>query len=74
MSLLAHLLTVLISFYEDDTPLSNGHGQTISAPHMHAHVLEELIEPLIIHASQKPGEALSILDGKLGDSNEWKNI
>mmetsp|Transcript_6213 Transcript_6213/g.9067 ORF Transcript_6213/g.9067 Transcript_6213/m.9067 type:complete len:321 (-) Transcript_6213:144-1106(-) len=46
----------------DDTPLGIGHGQTISAPHMHAHVLEELLPPLLIHASEHPNDPVSILD------------
>lgn len=46
----------------DDTPLSIGHGQTISAPHMHAHALEELLPPLLIYASEHPNDPVSILD------------
>ncbi|GKY93667.1 hypothetical protein MPSEU_000334100 [Mayamaea pseudoterrestris] len=30
-----------------DAPQSIGHGQTISAPHMHAHVLEEIVPHLL---------------------------
>lgn len=46
----------------DDTPQSIGYGQTISAPHMHAHVLEELIPPLLKIQSKNPETHLKILD------------
>jgi protein-L-isoaspartate(D-aspartate) O-methyltransferase len=40
-----------------DAPQSIGLGQTISAPHMHAHVLEEILPAL-----QKQPEPLALLD------------
>jgi len=43
----------------DDTPLSIGFGQTISAPHMHAHALEELY-PVIKNAD--PESPVKVLD------------
>lgn len=39
-----------------DAPLAIGHGQTISAPHMHAHVLQEIYPHLPVNQS------LSLLD------------
>jgi hypothetical protein len=35
------------SMFYQDSPLSIGLGQTISAPHMHAHVLEEMVPYLV---------------------------
>jgi len=46
----------------DDTPQAIGYGQTISAPHMHAHVLEELVPPLEKLHRDDPGLSFSILD------------
>jgi len=46
----------------EDTPQSIGYGQTISAPHMHAHVLEELVPALLKIRSQHQGIHLKILD------------
>eukprot|EP00586_Coscinodiscus_wailesii_P000205 CAMPEP_0172481066 /NCGR_PEP_ID=MMETSP1066-20121228/6617_1 /TAXON_ID=671091 /ORGANISM="Coscinodiscus wailesii, Strain CCMP2513" /LENGTH=280 /DNA_ID=CAMNT_0013242977 /DNA_START=29 /DNA_END=871 /DNA_ORIENTATION=+ len=46
----------------DDTPQPIGYGQTISAPHMHAHVLEELLPTLTQVQNQDPSVNLSILD------------
>lgn len=43
----------------DDTPLPIGFGQTISAPHMHAHALEELIPAL---KNADPKEPVKVLD------------
>lgn len=40
-----------------DAPQGIGYGQTISAPHMHAHVLEEMLPAL-----QRQAEPLAILD------------
>jgi len=37
----------------DDNPQSLGSGQTISAPHMHAHVLEELLPTLVARFRNK---------------------
>ena len=50
-----------------DAPQLIGHGQTISAPHMHAHVLEELVPSLIhlsneIASTNKDDTGLKILD------------
>lgn len=39
-----------------------GHGATISAPHMHAHVLEDLLPPLLRASKNQPTKPLSILD------------
>ena len=36
----------MINVAYDDNPLPIGYSATISAPHMHAHVLEELLPPL----------------------------
>lgn len=46
----------------DDTPQPIGYGQTISAPHMHAHVLEDLLPTLTRLTTQSPGLKLSMLD------------
>mmetsp|Transcript_30658 Transcript_30658/g.44578 ORF Transcript_30658/g.44578 Transcript_30658/m.44578 type:complete len:350 (+) Transcript_30658:175-1224(+) len=45
-----------------DAPQPLGYGQTISAPHMHAHTLEELLPSLISASRNKPDTPLSILD------------
>lgn len=45
-----------------DSPLPIGYGQTISAPHMHAHVLEDLLPPLLKASKDSPGELLKVLD------------
>eukprot|EP00574_Skeletonema_japonicum_P002782 CAMPEP_0201714000 /NCGR_PEP_ID=MMETSP0593-20130828/643_1 /ASSEMBLY_ACC=CAM_ASM_000672 /TAXON_ID=267983 /ORGANISM="Skeletonema japonicum, Strain CCMP2506" /LENGTH=300 /DNA_ID=CAMNT_0048203221 /DNA_START=112 /DNA_END=1014 /DNA_ORIENTATION=- len=45
-----------------DSPLPIGYGQTISAPHMHAHVLEDLLPPLLKASRDSPGELLKVLD------------
>ena len=46
----------------EDTPQPIGYGQTISAPHMHAHVLEDLLPPLVRASKTDPTKPLSILD------------
>jgi protein-L-isoaspartate(D-aspartate) O-methyltransferase len=46
----------------EDSPLPIGFGQTISAPHMHAHVLEDLLPPLLQASKDKPDQLLKILD------------
>jgi len=46
----------------EDSPLPIGFGQTISAPHMHAHVLEDLLPPLLQASKDKPDKLLKILD------------
>ena len=43
-----------------DAPQSIGYGQTISAPHMHSHALEEILPTLIKYS--KEGTDLKILD------------
>ncbi|KAL7494578.1 hypothetical protein ACHAWT_003210 [Skeletonema menzelii] len=45
-----------------DSPLPIGFGQTISAPHMHAHVLEDLLPPLLTASKERPDKLLKILD------------
>jgi len=45
-----------------DSPQPIGYGQTISAPHMHAHALEELIPSLLTAAHDHPDDELRILD------------
>jgi len=45
-----------------DSPQPIGYGQTISAPHMHAHVLEDLLPPLLRASKANPAKPLSILD------------
>jgi len=45
-----------------DSPQPIGYGQTISAPHMHAHVLEDLLPPLLRASKKQPTKPLSILD------------
>ena len=45
-----------------DSPLPIGFGQTISAPHMHAHVLEDLLPPLLKASKERPDKLLKILD------------
>lgn len=49
-----------------DSPLPLGFGQTISAPHMHAHVLEDLLPPLIRASVDNPNKKLKILDVGVG--------
>lgn len=46
----------------NDNPLPIGHGQTISAPHMHAHALEEILPSLVAASQQRPTGQLNILD------------
>mmetsp|Transcript_1535 Transcript_1535/g.3270 ORF Transcript_1535/g.3270 Transcript_1535/m.3270 type:complete len:336 (-) Transcript_1535:131-1138(-) len=46
----------------EDAPQLIGYGQTISAPHMHAHVLEDLLPPLLRASKNQPMKPLSILD------------
>lgn len=46
----------------NDSPQPIGYGQTISAPHMHAHVLEEIVPSLAKASKEHPQEELSILD------------
>mmetsp|Transcript_11878 Transcript_11878/g.21955 ORF Transcript_11878/g.21955 Transcript_11878/m.21955 type:complete len:329 (+) Transcript_11878:89-1075(+) len=45
-----------------DSPQPIGYGATISAPHMHAHVLEDLLPPLLRASKNQPTKPLSILD------------
>lgn len=45
-----------------DSPQPIGYGATISAPHMHAHVLEDLLPPLLRASKKDPTKPLSILD------------
>ena len=45
-----------------DAPQPIGYGQTISAPHMHAHALEELMPTLQKAAQDHPDTELKILD------------
>mmetsp|Transcript_5787 Transcript_5787/g.7300 ORF Transcript_5787/g.7300 Transcript_5787/m.7300 type:complete len:304 (-) Transcript_5787:200-1111(-) len=45
-----------------DSPLPIGYGQTISAPHMHAQVLEDLLPPLLAASKDAPDKLLKILD------------
>ncbi|KAL7534595.1 hypothetical protein ACHAXR_005973 [Thalassiosira sp. AJA248-18] len=45
-----------------DSPQPIGYGATISAPHMHAHVLEDLTPPLLRASKNEPTKPLSILD------------
>ena len=45
-----------------DSPQPIGHGQTMSAPHMHAHALEALMPTLIKRSREFPNEKLNILD------------
>lgn len=45
-----------------DSPQPIGYGATISAPHMHAHVLEDLLPPLLRASKERPSTPLSILD------------
>ena len=43
-----------------------GMGQTISAPHMHAHALEEVVPALLKASRTTPNRKLKILDvGKI---------
>jgi len=46
----------------DDSPQPIGYGQTISAPHMHSHVLEDILPPLLKASKDYPDKPLSILD------------
>lgn len=46
----------------DDAPQPIGYSATISAPHMHAHVLEDLLPPLLQASKDSPEKPLSILD------------
>lgn len=46
----------------EDSPQPIGYGATISAPHMHAHVLEDLLPSLLRASQQHPTQPLSILD------------
>lgn len=46
----------------NDNPQPIGYGQTISAPHMHAHALEVLLPALIKRSQDHPEEDLKILD------------
>jgi protein-L-isoaspartate(D-aspartate) O-methyltransferase len=45
-----------------DAPQGIGAGQTISAPHMHAHALEEILPSLIKFSTKNPMTELKILD------------
>jgi len=52
-----------------DAPQPIGNGQTISAPHMHAHALEEVLPALVKISQMSPRRELKILDvGKC----QWK--
>ena len=51
-----------ITYAYDDSPQPIGYGATISAPHMHAHVLEELLPSLLRASSDYPTRPLNILD------------
>ncbi|KAL9187262.1 hypothetical protein ACHAXT_001365 [Thalassiosira profunda] len=46
----------------EDSPAPIGYGQTISAPHMHAHCLEDVLPPLLSASKEHPDKPLSILD------------
>ncbi|KAL3796698.1 hypothetical protein HJC23_009998 [Cyclotella cryptica] len=46
----------------EDSPQPIGYGATISAPHMHAHVLEDLLPPLMKASHDNPEKPLRILD------------
>lgn len=46
----------------DDSPQTIGYGATISAPHMHAHVLEDLLPSLLRASKDQPTKPLRILD------------
>ena len=45
-----------------DTPQGIGKSQTISAPHMHAHALEEILPALKRNAATKEGRPVKVLD------------
>ena len=45
-----------------DAPQSIGYGQTISAPHMHSHALEEILPTLIDTSKQEESTELKVLD------------
>ena len=51
-----------IKYAYDDSPQPIGYGATISAPHMHAHVIEELLPSLLRASSDYPTRPLKILD------------
>lgn len=53
------------SAYQDN-PIPIGRGQTISAPHMHAHCIEDLLPSLKRASERNPDEPLRILDVGLG--------
>jgi len=57
-------LSMLYAVIKDDRPLPIGCGQTISAPHMHAHVLEELLPPL--EERFRRNDPIKILDVGIG--------
>ncbi len=46
----------------DDSPQPIGYGATISAPHMHAHALEDLLPSLTRASRDEPTRPLRILD------------
>ena len=46
----------------EDAPQPIGYGATISAPHMHAHVLEDLLPPLLTASKSSPDKLLKVLD------------
>lgn len=45
-----------------DSPQPIAQSQTISAPHMHAHVLEEILPVLLQQQALHPDQAVKILD------------
>jgi len=45
-----------------DAPQTLGHGQTISAPHMHAHALQEMVPHLLQQCQSQTSSVLKILD------------
>lgn len=45
-----------------DAPQGIGAGQTISAPHMHAHAMEEILPTLLKFSRKSPSTELKILD------------
>ena len=53
------------SAYQDN-PIPIGRGQTISAPHMHAHCIEDLLPSLKRASERNPDEPLRVLDVGLG--------
>lgn len=46
----------------EDSPQPIGYHATISAPHMHAHVLEDLLPPLMQASKKDPTKPLKLLD------------